>query len=607
VRLRSAILVGVSLVVAAVMVAMVWSLSTLVRSEARQQLVDELERNRQVFEELQAYRQSLFRQEIRVVAEEPRLKAVAATEEITHETVLGVARELRRAIASELFLITDGEGRLLADVAEAEASGGDLSGLPLVAQALARGEAEGVWTEARAAYQVQAKRLAFGTTPVGVLVIGHRLDDRVAQTVRRQTGSTVVVLLEGEVLASSSLEGGRRLEAQQAAQVAALRPRAGEQVEIELLGERYLASGAPFPGHAGERDLRYVVLRSLAHAEALRHDLVEAVYVVAALGLFLALVLAVILSRRMARPVDRLVAFAGRVGAGELEARARPDGVVELDALAAAMNRMVTELERSRSDLAQKERLENELEIARRLQLSILPRDLDAPGLKIAAAMRPAGEVGGDYYDLLPAPGGCWIGVGDVAGHGLSAGVVMLMVQSIVSALARERGDARPSEVVTRLNEVLHDNIRHRLENDEHVTFSLLRFEEGGRVSFAGAHEDIVVWRAKDRRCELIATPGTWLGAVASIERHTPDSELSLSVGDVMVLYTDGVTEALSAGGELFGMERLCQAVSGAANDEPPVETIRDRVLAAVEAFSPEQRDDVTLLVIRYEAVERRA
>jgi sigma-B regulation protein RsbU (phosphoserine phosphatase) len=276
-------------------------------------------------------------------------------------------------------------------------------------------------------------------------------------------------------------------------------------------------------------------------------------------------------------------------------------GLVEIDALAAAMNRMVGELERSRSELAQKERLERELEIAQRIQTSILPQRLEAPGLEVAAAMRTASEVGGDYYDFLPVPGGVWLGIGDVAGHGLTAGLVMLMVQSIVAALARERVDAPPSELVARLNEVLYDNIRHRLEQDEHVTFTLLRFHDGGRLVFAGAHEEIVVWRAATRRCELIATPGTWLGAVPAIARFTPDTEQALAVGDVMLLYTDGVTEAMSAAGEQLGIDRLCAALEEAAAGS--VEEIRDHLLATTSAWAPVQRDDVTLLVIRHKGL----
>src|SRR5262249_11742848 len=157
--------------------------------------------------------------------------------------------------------------------------------------------------------------------------------------------------------------------------------------------------------------------------------------------------------------------------AGELQARADGAGLVEVDALATAMNRMVSELERSREELSHKERLEQEMEIAERIQTSILPRRLEAPGLEGAGVLRPATEVGGAYSDFLPHDGGCWIGIGDVAGHGLTAGLVMLMVQSIVAALTRVRRDATPADVVCILNEVLYDNIRHRLANDEHVTF----------------------------------------------------------------------------------------------------------------------------------------
>jgi len=264
------------------------------------------------------------------------------------------------------------------------------------------------------------------------------------------------------------------------------------------------------------------------------------------------------------------------------------------------MNRMVAELERSRDELAHKERLEKELEIATRIQTSILPRRLEAAGLTVAAAMRPASEVGGDYYDFLPTSDGAWIGIGDVAGHGLSAGLVMLMVQSIVAALAREGQTTTPREVVCRLNAVLFENIRDRLANDEHVTFTLLRYFRDGRVSFAGAHEDIVVWRKRLGVCETISTPGTWLGAVPDISRFTVDSELRLEPGDVLLLYTDGITEAMDATGQQLGLGRICEALNEVA--EAPVDAIRDDLLGLVGNWARTQVDDVTLLVLRYEA-----
>jgi phosphoserine phosphatase RsbU/P len=596
-RLRTLVLVGVLALVTAVMVAVLWGMSSIIDRHARSQLTDELERSRQVFEDLQAYRRSLFAAEIRVVAEEPRLKAVAATPEVDHETVLGVAQELRRAVASDIFIITDGDGHLLADVANPEATGNDLTSLPVVIEALTRGEGNAIWTDREAAYQVQARRLSFGTTAVGVLVIGHRIDDRVAQTVRRQTGSAVVVLLDGERIAASPLDDGRPVEPEITGVLATLGARPHE---LSSGGELLLALSAPYPSYGGGRSLRYVVLRSLDRALAFRRRLLDVLYVVGGLALVATVVLAVLLARRVARPMNGLVAFTRRVGGGELDARAQPTGLLETDALARALNRMVAELERSRGELAQKERLEQEMEIAQRIQTSILPRSLEAPGLEVAAIMRPASEVGGDYYDFLPHRGGCWIGIGDVAGHGLTAGLVMMMVQSIVAALTRVRLDASPSDVVCALNEVLYENIRHRLANDEHVTFSLLRYFDDGRILHAGAHEDLVIWRAATRRTELIPTQGTWLGAIADVRRVTSDAEAALYPGDVLLLYTDGLTEAASASGELFGLERVCAELERLC--DRPVGEIREGLLGAVDRWALAQTDDITLLVIRREA-----
>ena len=118
-------------------------------------------------------------------------------------------------------------------------------------------------------------------------------------------------------------------------------------------------------------------------------------------------------------------------------------------------------------------------------------------------------------------------------------------------------------------------------------------------MTFAGAHEDILLWRRAAERTEWVHTPGTWVGAARQTQPATVDSTLELAVGDVMVLYTDGVTEARNAEGESFGPERLAEAlgvVRGESCDE-----LRDRVIATLREFTRGLpfEDDVTLLVIR--------
>ncbi len=256
--------------------------------------------------------------------------------------------------------------------------------------------------------------------------------------------------------------------------------------------------------------------------------------------------------------------------------------------------------EATRRQHAEQTRMAQELEIAARIQTGILPARLEVPGLEIATRMLPATEVGGDYFDVLPCEDGCWLGIGDVAGHGLHTGLVMLMIQSIVAATTLCQPNLRPGQAWTALNSVLYDNVRERLQREEHATLTLLRYHGDGRLQFAGAHEELVVYRAARKACEVIETPGLWAGIV-----KTPppggviDSECRLERGDVLLLYTDGLTESRNRDLGLFGVERLCETLRDAG--ELPAAEILEHILTQLRAWTTRQTDDLTLVVLRYQ------
>jgi sigma-B regulation protein RsbU (phosphoserine phosphatase) len=250
---------------------------------------------------------------------------------------------------------------------------------------------------------------------------------------------------------------------------------------------------------------------------------------------------------------------------------------------------------------SEKERLERELKLAARIQTSILPRAMGVEGLSVAARMVPATEVGGDYYEVLPIEGGAWLGIGDVAGHGLSTGLVMLMIQSAVAALCTHEPSATPAGVLASVNALIYDNVRGRLLQDEHATLSLLRYSRSGELRFAGGHEEIALLRARDERCSLIATPGPWIGGMRDISRVIQESHIALEKGDVFVLYTDGVIEARDAKGRYYGIERLESIVEQKRAE--PVEAICEALVHDVSEFVHAQRDDLTVLVARYDGV----
>jgi sigma-B regulation protein RsbU (phosphoserine phosphatase) len=530
-----------------------------------------------------------------VVAQEPRLKAVLGSSDISRETVADVVLELQRTAGADLLLLTDAQGRLVVDTSALADFGFDMTGLPVIAGALASGESAGVWTQDDRVLQVAARRVGIGEDIFGVIVLGKLYSGAIAETIRRQTGSVVAIALDGRIVTTSSADELPGLLSALPAALPSLDP--GMQ-ETTVAGHRLLIEQAPLPGYHGDKKLTFVVIRSLDEALSTLDALQRTIAGLAVAALLLAVVLAFALARRLARPIDRLVQFTGELAADKLDARADLGGPVEVAQLGAAMNAMADRIAASRKQLAAKERLEKELEIAARIQTSILPRDLAIPGFEIAARMRPASEVGGDYYDVLPAPDGCWVGIGDVAGHGLTAGVVMLMVQSLTAVLVDQNPDATPSKLIQPLNRMLFGNVRHRLAQDEHVTLTLLRIGDDGRVRFAGAHEDIIVCRAAGGPCELIPTPGTWLGVIEDIGPAAFDSELSLTPGDLMILYSDGLTEAIGDKRQQFGLKRACGIIEALRGR--PVQEIVDGLFHAVDAFSLEQKDDITVVVLRY-------
>jgi predicted ATPase/serine phosphatase RsbU (regulator of sigma subunit) len=247
--------------------------------------------------------------------------------------------------------------------------------------------------------------------------------------------------------------------------------------------------------------------------------------------------------------------------------------------------------------------LEREMAIAQHIQTSILPKGPTVPGFEIAGRMATASEVGGDYYDVFPAEsGGLWIGIGDVSGHGLNAGLMMLMIQSSVAALVRRDPDGDPGAVLRLVNRVLYENVRRRLGGDDHATLSLLHLEVDGWFQVAGAHEEMLIWRAGEGRCARIPTSGTWVGVVEDIGGYTETSSHHLAPGDVLVLYSDGLIEAMK-GRRQFSIASLMQAVEEV--HDRPAAAICDHLFQRVAEWTAARDDDQTAIVIRYTGLPR--
>jgi PAS domain S-box-containing protein len=245
-------------------------------------------------------------------------------------------------------------------------------------------------------------------------------------------------------------------------------------------------------------------------------------------------------------------------------------------------------------------RMSSELEITQRLQQMMLPGDDDMrqiAGLDISGSMEPATEIGGDYYDVVCKDGGVVIGIGDVTGHGLESGVIAIMVQTAVRTLLAS-GQYESRKFFEALNRVIYDNVR-RMHCDRNLTLSLLHYQDEV-VTVSGQHEEVLVVRGDgvlERHDTL--NLGFPLGLEEDISSFIGEATVPLRSGDVMVAYTDGITEAMDCSGVAFGIERLSEAVR--TSHRQPAGVIREAVLSSLRNYIGDQHllDDVSLLVIK--------
>jgi phosphoserine phosphatase RsbU/P len=205
--------------------------------------------------------------------------------------------------------------------------------------------------------------------------------------------------------------------------------------------------------------------------------------------------------------------------------------------------------------------------------------------------------VGGDYYDILKNGDALYMGIGDVTGHGLSAGVIMLMAQTALLTLV-QTGEKDPKRIMTVLNQVLYRNII-RIHDNKSMTMAVFRYKEHG-FEVAGQHESVLILRA-DATVEEIDTVaiGLPIGLEDDIEELVSTERFQLAPGDVMLLYTDGITEAENGAGDLYGLSRLKETFAKCHGLD--VQETLDRILKDVREFIGDTRiyDDISALVVK--------
>ena len=271
----------------------------------------------------------------------------------------------------------------------------------------------------------------------------------------------------------------------------------------------------------------------------------------------------------------------------------------QLGDLAQSFNSMSQGIEELLEQQGEKERMEEDLRVARNIQMSLLPQEyVEIEGLKIAAVCLPANEMGGDYYDLLPlANHRLGVLIADVSGKGTSAALYMAELKGLILSLSRNHDS--PKDLLIELNEILAPNLDRR--SFVTMTYAIIDSQKRTlRVARAG-HNPLIHFDGRTGQTRLLSPPGLALGFDSGdrFKAIIQEVELPLVHGDTFLFFTDGISEAMNGASELFGESRLADLLKHAS--ELSSDDLKERILHEVRVFAAGEspHDDMTMVIVK--------
>lgn len=312
-------------------------------------------------------------------------------------------------------------------------------------------------------------------------------------------------------------------------------------------------------------------------------------------GILLGLGFGWVFSGKITGPIEKLKEGALIIGKGDFKARVIVKTRDEVGVLAETFNKMAQDLEISTKAMIEKERMSKELEVAARIQKQILPATLpQISGLDIAATVIPATEIGGDCYDFIQVdPDTNIIYISDVTGHGIPSGIVVSIANAIIYSYAKS---SSLSEILVNANRVL----KNKTAQNMFMTLLMLRYQNGSVSYMSAGHPEMLHYFAADKKVSTEKGGGIALGMIPDNSKMLTESTMSFEKGDSIILYSDGIPEAVSERGDMYGLQRFKRALND-CGELANAEAIKSALIADVKQFmgNAPQADDITMVVLR--------
>ncbi len=301
------------------------------------------------------------------------------------------------------------------------------------------------------------------------------------------------------------------------------------------------------------------------------------------------------------KPIQVLTDGVRAIGDGNLEGKLKVDGPAEIGAIAGVFNDITDKFKKAQSSILEQEKMQKEMEVAKQIQHSLLPRKKpDVSGYDIAPLYQAAAEVGGDYYDFVQVDDDTvGVVVADVSGKGVPGSLVMTMIRTALRMEAR--GNKNASDVMSKMNAFVTDDMKKGM----FVTMFYVILDSKNRIiSYASAgHNPMILYRHETNETFFLNPKGFPVGISLPDEelfrRSISLEKIKLKKDDMLVIYTDGVTEAMNARRDQYGEDRLINIIK--ANGHLAPDKFIDALETDVKNFTAghPQNDDITVVAVK--------
>jgi serine phosphatase RsbU (regulator of sigma subunit)/anti-sigma regulatory factor (Ser/Thr protein kinase)/methyl-accepting chemotaxis protein/transposase len=327
----------------------------------------------------------------------------------------------------------------------------------------------------------------------------------------------------------------------------------------------------------------------------------QGIFVIAAISYALGLLAVLLLSNYFVKPIQKITDGVKKMGSGDMDMRLPVDGADEFSEIARAFNEMTGKIKEAQMNIVEQERMHKEMQVAQEIQHTLLPKHFpDIEGYDLATIYRAAKDVGGDYFDFV------WVDentlgivVADVSGKGVPGSLVMTMIRTAIRLEAR--GNRSAVDILSRVNDFVTDDVKKGM----FVTIFLVVLDSINRkISFASAgHNPMVLYRHDIDKTYFLNPRGIPLGITLpediSFSESIEAESIKLKKDDILIVYTDGITEAMNNRREQYGIKRFLQFIKtySILTPEEFVEKLNEEIMEFTAGAA--QNDDITLVAIK--------